>query len=209
MNSDNTEINLEIEAPLLSAIGKSNPFCVPENYFKTSSERINDSILLEKLRFVDTDEFQIPENYFENLSARINSSISVDALKLNNDRDGFSVPENYFAQLNSKINSRISAEVVSEKSKIRTLIPNWTKYAAAACITLVVASVGFYNMKQNPLDKQLGQIPDQVIINYLETHSDVGDTPAILENLGQNVNLADMNTEISQEDLQYYIDSTL
>ncbi len=209
MNSDNTEINLDIEAALLSAIGKSNPFCVPENYFKTASELINNSIQIEELRFVEEDEFEIPQNYFEDLSERINSAIAVETLKESIDQDGFSVPTEYFSELSSKINSRISDEEVSVKPKVRKLLPVWAKYAAAACITLVVASVGFFNMNQNSLNKQLGKIPDQEIINYLEMHSDVGDTPAILENLGQNVNLADMNTDISQEDLQYYIDSTL
>ena len=55
----------------------------------------------------------------------------------------------------------------------------------------------------------MGKIPEQEIINYLQMNSDVGDTPAILENLSQNVTLTDFNTDISSEEMELYINTTL
>ncbi|WP_026898592.1 hypothetical protein [Daejeonella oryzae] len=210
MDLDNTENEWKNEVPALSAIRNSNPFSVPENYFKNTAELIKARITIENSRFDIEEEFQIPENYFDLLSENIKSRITLESLKQDVNNGGFAVPDGYFESLNHNIISRMDESAGKSPVKVRKLFPAWAKYAAAASITAVIGFVAFLNLNQSPnLDKQLGKVPEQEIINYLQVHTDEGDTPAILENLGQNVDLAELNKEISPEDLEFYINTTL
>ena len=209
MDLDNTEYEWKNEAPSLSGIGISNPFSVPENYFNNTAELINAQVITETFRFKDEEEFAVPENYFGQLSDIIKSGIALNTLQDEIKNDGFSVPQGYFENISSRINSQIKLSEKKSILKVRRLFPTWTKYAAAASITSIIGSVAFFNLYPGNVDGQMGKIPEQEIINYLQMNSDVGDTPAILENLSQNVSLADFNTDISSEEMELYINTTL
>ena len=209
MDLDNIEDELKNDAPTLYGIGNSNPFSVPKNYFTDSAKVINSGICVENFRFSEEEEFLVPENYFSILTANINAAIALNTLNKELIEDGFSVPKGYFEELSLKIHSQIDLSVEASKTKVRRLFPNWIKYAAAACIAAIIGSVAFLNFNQNNVDKQLGKIPEQEIINYLQINADEGDTPAIIENLFPNINVADLGTDVSLEELELYINTTL
>jgi hypothetical protein len=209
MDLDNTEYEWKNDAPSLSGIGNSSPFSVPEDYFNNAAQLINALAIAESFRFKDEEEFAVPENYFEQLSDNIKSGIAVSTLQDEIKEDGFSVPEGYFESLSSRINSQINVSEKKSGARVHRLLPSWAKYAAAASITTIIGSVAFFNLYSGNVDRQMGKIPEQEIINYLEMNSDVGDTPAILENLSQTVTLTDFNTDISSEEMELYINTTL
>jgi hypothetical protein len=131
------------EAPALAAMGKRNPFSVPDGYFENCDEDIFSAVFLDGLKQKTSDNnFEVPQNYFEDLTERIQTKIALSELP--KAEQAFAVPENYFDTLQSRIADRIAA---SEPKKETKVIPLWrrniVKYASAACF-LLMASFGVY-----------------------------------------------------------------
>jgi len=209
MDLENTGTDWKDEAPLLAAMPVTNPFIVPDNYFTGLNESIKSRCLIEEVRFNNEDEFPIPAGYFESLSSRIEGRISEEKIRAIVPSDGFSVPENYFSGLEHRILAKTNAAEKPAEASVRPFRSNWLRYAAAACVTLAVGSALILNNRENSFDSQLGSLPDQEIINYLQLHSDLGDTPLIMESLSQNLNLTNIGNEISDAELEDYINTTL
>ncbi|WP_423147301.1 hypothetical protein [Rubrolithibacter danxiaensis] len=152
--------------------------------------------------------FTVPENYFKTLTESIEASLAAERLKEIAGNDGFTVPENYFDLLNEKILNKVkvNAEPAITVKLFRT---NWIKYAAAACVTFV-AAITFYlsNHTKDPIEAGLNQVQDQDIVNYLKVNSDPGDTRFIIENINLDNTFTDIRKEISEEDLEEYINTT-
>jgi hypothetical protein len=211
MDLENTGNDWMNEAHLLSAIDRKNPFTVPENYFNQLNADIISRCRIEEARFSDQDEFAVPTGYFESLSSEIESRITEEAIRSLAAGDGFTVPADYFSELKERIMAKAKTEtsLKAVDTVVKPLRSNWVKYAAAASVTVVLGTVLLLNSQNNSIDSQLGRIPDQEIINYLQAHSDMGDTPIIMENLSQNVNLSDIDMDISESELEEYINTTL
>lgn len=191
-------------SPKLAAVEMKNPFSVPEGYFDELPGRLNRLAMLEELKADTADIFTVPEGYFENLPDYIEGRLFVSRLGGHAKADGFTLPEHYFENLRQRISSRAG---VKQTVKVRR-IQSWIHYAAAACITIAIGTGIFINHQRNSVEAQLSRIPEEEIINYLELHSDVGDTPVIIENLNSAA-LSDVGEEVSKEDLKQYLDSTL
>ena len=152
--------------------------------------------------------FTVPEDYFESLKSNIEASIKAEELKSLIKADGFTVPESYFEGLEAKIKDKISAkEVIDEKPRVRKL--RWIAYAAAACISFAVGTGVLLSNRDQNLDNELHRIPDNEIVQYLQLNSDAGDTAAIIDNLGSNVDYLNPSTGASEEELEQYINSTI
>ena len=206
MELNERDINLQKEAPTLAAIGNGIPFTVPSGYFEQLSDRLNSRVYIESFRFDDKNGFNIPENYFEELPSRIKNRISVENLRTQVPSEGFSLPEGYFAKLSERIIS--SVENSSErKTPVRRLDTSLVSYAAAACITVMIATGIYFSANTYNLNKQLSEIPDQEIINYLQAHSTAGDTPFIIENINPD-EMEAVTSDVSAEELELYINST-
>lgn len=120
--------------------------------------------------------------------------------------EGFTVPEGYFAELSGQINSKLE-ESSKRATPVRRLLTSWVSYAAAACITVMIASGIYFSSNSYKFNQQLSEVPDQEILNYLQVYSTAGDTPFIIENLNTD-QLEAVIQDVSSEELELYINST-
>ena len=206
MDLENTDNEWMKEAPLLSSTDRKNPFAIPGDYFNNLELNIRARCLIEDARFKNEEEFSVPTGYFDSLIQETESRIAEQNIREIAPTAGFSLPEGYFEQLQYRISESTSQPVEATIKPIRS---NWIRYAAAACVTAVLGSLLIFNNAEESFESKLSRIPEQELINYLQMHSDIGDTPMILENLGQNVNLTDISSDISDAELEEYISTTL
>ena len=209
MDLENTGKDWKDEAPLLAAMDRTNPLTEPKDYFNTLKANIVSRCLIEDARFENEEEFSVPPNYFDSLPAQIGSRIAEETIRTQVSSDGFTVPEGYFPSLQQRILSKTATIEEPVETIIKPIKRNWLKYAAAACVTLVIGSMLVFNNQENSFEAQLSSIPDQEIINYLQVHSDMSDTPMIMESLMQTVNLNDRVNDLSDDELEDYINTTL
>ncbi|MGB4398728.1 MAG: hypothetical protein WBJ10_05125, partial [Daejeonella sp.] len=147
-----------------------------------------------------------PDNYFEGLTSRIEERISTEKIRSFSSSEGFAVPERYFEGLTDRILARID-DLDAKKPVVRSLFTSWMSYAAAACITAVIASGIYFTSNTYNLNDQLSDVPDQEILNYLQVYSTANDTPFIIENLNPD-QLETVAPDVSAEELELYINST-
>nr|WP_199157506.1 hypothetical protein [Pedobacter sp. ASV2] len=170
------------EAPTLAAMGKRNPFGVPDGYFDNLNESVFSSVFLENLKEKSTaNNFEVPQHYFEELTARLETAITLATIP--KAESTFGVPENYFDSLQNRINSKIEALEPKKETKV---VPLWSKnlfkYASAACF-LLISSFGLY-LYQNQgnsvseiraaefaNEQMLYDIDENTIIDHLEAGS--------------------------------------
>lgn len=205
MELGDTDMDWLNEAPTLAAIRRDTPFSVPSGYFEALSESLKAQALLESVRFENEEEFKLPENYFEQLPGRIEDRIAVEKIQQLVPSEGYSVPDTYFSQLSVRIHSRIKEE--SSVVKRKTVFSTWASYSAAAAITMLVGTVIYFNTTGYTLGKQLSDVPEQEIINYLQIHSTVNDVPYIMENINPE-GMKQITTDVSSDELEQYINST-
>jgi len=201
-NSDKDWLN---EAPMLVKISKENPFAVPYDYFESLNKNLNSLAKLESVRFENEDEFGLPENYFNQLTERIEDRISKETIQNLAKGDGLIVPDAYFTNLTERINSRIDEKL--EPAKLKKMYPHWLRYSAAASVVFVIGIFLYLNSSNYVFNQQLSKVPDQDIINYLQFHSTVNDNQYIIENVTED-GLQQVSTDVSEEDLEKYINST-
>lgn len=206
MELNDRDIDWQKDAPTLAAIGKVIPFTVPAGYFEDLSGNLKARLLIESMRTEDQDGFKVPGNYFKELSSRIEESVTIENLKVLAPSDGFTLPEGYFADLSERINIRVEKSA-KQNTPVRRLFTSWVSYAAAACITAVIATGIYFNSDTRNFNEQLSEVPDQEIINYLQAHSTAGDTPFIIETLNPE-ELGQVTPEVSADELEQYINTT-
>src|SRR5690606_23934413 len=122
---------------------------------------------------------------------------------------GFAVPEGYFDSLSSKINQKLIIRENGNKEKnIRKLRPLWFKYAAAACVTLILSIAALLKLKENnSIEGQLSKLPEKEIITYLQLYSDRSDTPLIIENLSPDAEILSIGSDLSKDEIEEYINT--
>jgi hypothetical protein len=119
----------------------------------------------------------------------------------------FVVPEGYFDTLSNRIHHRIATEIkTSAKSRI---IPMWTRYAAAACLSCVLGITLYLNYKQ-PTSAAINwnEIPEQEIVTYLEMNLEDTDATLIINKLGEQ-RTPGLSTGASEQELETYINQNL
>ena len=204
MELNNNKGDLEREAPNVASAGSANPFTVPGNYFEDLQGQLMGRIKLEHLR---STGFTTPEGYFDNLNDRIIAAAKMDTRRDEIAAGGFDVPGGYFSGLQDKIVSRAT---VSKPAPAKVIgMRRWWSYAAAACVTAVIGVGIFLNTASNSIDSKLSRIPEDEIVHYLQTHSDTGDFPIILDNMSQNVSSLKVESDLSDEEIEQYLQSTL
>jgi hypothetical protein len=204
MKLEDSDMEWEKDAPTLAAMKRVNPFVVPSGYFESLTDDVNTRILIESVRFESAEEFNIPANYFENLSSRIEERIALETIQSLVPSTGFSVPEAYFSDLSDRIQSKL-AEKSPERKK--TIFKSWISYSAAACITLVLGTAVYFNSTGYTIGRDLSEVPDQEIINYLQIHSTVNDNQYIIENLSED-GLHHVSPDVSSQEIEHYINNT-
>jgi predicted house-cleaning noncanonical NTP pyrophosphatase (MazG superfamily) len=136
----NAKEELEFLSPMLSGFSKTAPYSVPAGYFQGLEKKLDEIILAGKEQSV-TEEL-------ESLSPLLSG------LK---NKPTYTVPEGYFHQLERpKEDVVLVAKVVSITSR------KWFRYAAAAILIGVVATIGFKLIKRgetiDPSDKSLAWV---------------------------------------------------
>jgi len=151
------------EAPTLAAMGKRNPFSVPDGYFENCDEAIFSAVFLDGLRQkTNNNNFEVPQHYFEDLTERIQIRITLSEMP--KAEQAFAVPENYFDTLQSRITDRITASEPKKEVRIVSLWRrNILKYASAACFVLM-ASFGVY-FYQNGSSATVQQVQSAEVVN--------------------------------------------
>ena len=203
------------EAPALAAMGKRNPFSVPDGYFENCDEAIFSAVYFDGLKQKTSDNnFEIPQNYFEDLTERIQTRIALSEMP--KAENAFGVPENYFDTLQSRIADKIAASEPKREAKI---IPLWrrniVKYASAACFLLMASfSIYFYQNGSVTTVQQaqsaevaneqlLYDIDESTIIDHLEaqnTASATAKTTSVSDTEMENYILSNFSSsDLSQE----------
>ncbi len=132
--------------PLLSAVGKTNPFAVPADYFELREELVEYTML----RDLRQNNFVLPHGYFENLPSAVVSRIELveetkvyAALTAIGKENAFVVPEKYFEEFAGEIKELVSpAKVISLYDRV---LKNYKFAAAAAVMLLVTLSIVLLN----------------------------------------------------------------
>lgn len=209
MDANNMNEGQDKQFPLLEAAGKRNPFNVPDAYFDDMKQQISSRIAIESASSSDLKgNFAVPEGYFDTLEDQIMSSIRVGKLMESTKEGGFNVPDAYFDSLHESIKQKAGMIQKPHEAKVRTLVPSWLKYAAAACI-MISASTGLYFLqKPDSIDKKLAYIPEEAIVDYLLVNSDSGDMPIIIDNINNTTDLS-AEIEISDQEIEQYLETTL
>ncbi len=205
MKTENSDKDWLKEAPTLAKISIENPFTVPSAYFESLNENLNTLAKLESVRFENEDEFSLPENYFNQLTERIEDRIAIEVIHNLAPAEGFKVPDSYFTSLTERINSRI--EEKKALAKVKEMFPPWMRYSAAASVVFVIGIFFYFNSSSYVFNQQLSKVPDQDIINYLQFHTTVNDNQYLIEHITED-GLQQVSTEVSEEDIEQYINST-
>ncbi len=117
---------------------------------------------------------------------------------------------NYFSSLGEKIKTKIDkSEKKESKPIVKKLTTSWFGYAAAACITAIIAFGLYLNTGTKNVNNQLSDIPATEIVNYLQLYSDAGDAPVIMENLGDKPRLSELDATVSELEIKQYLESNL
>lgn len=188
------------EAPTLAAMGKRNPFAVPDGYFESVEEQVFSAVFFDGLKEnTNENSFEVPQNYFEELTERIETRIRLSEMPK---AQPFAVPDNYFDTLQSRINNKIAAEIPQKTAKI---LPMWrkniVKYASAACFVLM-ASFGAY-FYQNSTSVPVAKTPLADLANEQVLY-DI-DENTIIEHLEAQNTSSSKTKAVSDTEMENYI----
>ncbi len=224
---NNISDELKNTAPAVANLGRNNVYTAPAGYFTSLAEDVL-LIVNEKNIAASKSPFSISVGYFDNLPEliinKINSkkyagSSNEIGLELNeiapllnsiSRKAVYDVPDDYFDTL--KVNAPakkadgILVSMGSQASK-------WVRYAAAACILLIVSSTSYLyvhthtgNIERSPsVEQRLASLNDKEIINYLEDVQEIpGDyLPASDE---QETEIHRLLQNTSDEEIQQFLD---
>ncbi|WP_353134240.1 hypothetical protein [Pseudopedobacter sp.] len=175
--------NGEMDGTFLEGL-KKNPFIVQENYFDHLHEQILSNVKLAG--FKEENPFKVSEDYFLQTEKQILAQANLPKESTN----AFEVPENYFDNLQTRILSGI--EESKSKNNVRSIFnPSFIRYAAAILVILSITLGLYFNQKKVNVNSEIANIPDQEIIDYLNTYSDPSDIQFILENTNDLSSLED------------------
>lgn len=183
---------INIEAALNNSTGN---FTVPDNYFEEMLGNLQSRINIETALNHTQENFIVPENYFENLQEQITGRIAIEEA-LQGKSEGFTVPEHYFDSLQNAITAKtIGAAKTEQKEDLRRGIVHRMftsgvfKYATAACFVMAIGATLFIRQYETPVARHersyihqaLKNVPDDDIIDYLQTHMDAVDTRSLMD----------------------------
>ena len=206
MKTKNSNTDWLKEAPSLAKISKENPFSVPSAYFETLNENLNSLAILENARFENEKEFKLPENYFNELTDRIEDRIATETIQHLAAGNGLKIQDSYFDDLADRINNKLGETNAPGKRKV--MFQSWIRYSAAASLIFVIGISLYFNSSSYVFKQQLSKVPDQDIINYLQFHSTVNDNQYLIDNITEE-GLEQVSNDVSEEDIEEYINSTL
>ncbi len=188
-----------ISADELKSKIPSSGFTVPHGYFENMQEQIFSVIKLEEMRTAEQTIVK-SDAFFDEQQSIIAARIKISEFAEKG--SGFTVPANYFNELTDRIHQKTGIKEVSQPAKVRNLFTRaaW-KYATAACIAVAVATGVFIRQYQSAhnVQKQLSNLSDADIENYLKINADTYDNHIILENSTSNTELNIINNQTTTD----------
>jgi hypothetical protein len=190
----------------LKGINKSNIYSVPDDYFNNLAGNI-----LSKIKTSSIDSVQ---QELEEISPLLSKLPKTNV---------YAVPQNYFSELDPLAGTdnndiKPSVKIISMGRNAR----KWINYAVAACIAAVLFGGGyFYLFNRNsgnegisPLakmdvEKEISILSDNEIADYLKDNTNM----AVYTNMGteeeqqQNVDMQNLLQNVSDEEIQQYLDN--
>ncbi len=194
----------EDEAPELAKMPAGNPFTVPQDYFAELEGAIHARLTIDSLGLDRRTGFTVQDDYFDHLPEKVEAALAVEELKQEMHTEGFTVPEGYFDTLQDRISRRVQIP----EPKVRKLFPEWTRYAAAASITVLIAFGVYMKGGRSTIADKLSAVPEQEIVNYLQLYSDQMDNQVIVENLESSAAFSGLSDDVSSQELRYYLEDT-
>ncbi|RAK41320.1 UNVERIFIED_ORG: hypothetical protein DFS12_101674 [Chitinophaga ginsengisegetis] len=207
------------------------PFTVPAGYFEHLPAAILLQIQLEDLRSgttaVPNQPQTVPAGYFEGLPQAIlqriqteeetSSLTSVHAeleaispfLAAIPKQTPFTVPAGYFESLRAS-----SSPVIPLRVAHRNRTATWLKWTVAACLTAFIGSSAILfvinnNNHHNTIERQLEELNDQDIVNYLQTHTDPFDNEAFFASSAETSPVqSQLNEAVPLEAIEKYLQRT-
>lgn len=147
-------------SPLVADIGRSNPYILPQDYFRELP-----GIILEKIQDVPAllpeaaNAYKIPGNYFDSLPAIVLSRIKEDkgrAHEVNAELEPiapllntiskvpvYTTPEGYFEQLKPAVGENTDEQVTAKLASFKNY-RRWIQYAAAAMVGGILVTGAFF-----------------------------------------------------------------
>lgn len=200
--------------PLLTG-GKKMPYQVPTGYFENLAMNI-----LEKVNEKQT----VPEGYFDSLPQMLLDKVRrmevvkeletvAPLLNTISKKPVQFMPEGYFEQLEPAFKQATIQQIPVVSIKKKT---GWFKYAAAASVILFL-SFGAFRYFNKPveggfvavspetvktIDKQLAQLDDATIENYLQENESVTETNAAWYKNTQEVDIENLLQNFTEQELQ-------
>ena len=128
-------------------------------------------------------------------------------------KDIFEAPDGYFDHLPERIQERIREEETSSVDEKVVSMPRWAYAAAASILILLVAGILFYQQPNNEiaseqqLEQLLAEVPQETLLEYLQTDADVSLLQVNLtEDEQEELLLQELDTyEVQIEDYEYEI----
>ena len=180
---------------------------IPENYFDELSSNIQSRINIDAFVNSDADGHAVPENYFADMEQQISARITVEETL--NEKETFTVPEDYFEKLNKSIlNKTVNQDIVKRKGVVRRMFASSAfKYAAAACLAVVVGTGLLVQNSTNPvtehnksfLHKQLSTVSTGDIQSYLQDDVDPSETQHTVIDENAPVNDAGLSNALQND----------
>lgn len=178
---------------------------VPENYFDQLNANIQSRINIEEFANNETVGHTVPADYFMNFQEQITARIFIEESL--NQGEEFTVPAGYFETLNKAILDKTAKQQKEERRGVvrKMFAYNAFKYAAAACLALVVGTGILISQitgtsatahEKTYLHKQLSTISTGDIQTYLQDEVDPGETQKIVIDESSAVNDADLNNAL-------------
>jgi hypothetical protein len=216
----------------IKSLPAESPFTIPALYFENLPDIVLDKIHVKKnlsLFIEEKNLYAVPDGYFASLADNILNKIKLLSNPVQQELEEispllskipktnvYSVPVNYFEESSSLVSVTRSdphAKIISLGARTR----KWINYAAAACIAAILFGGSYFyseNRKNYPVtsftdtdvQKQISLLSDDEITNYLENNN-IGIYTNIREddNQPQNLNIQNMLQNVSDEEIQQYL----
>jgi hypothetical protein len=211
----------ELEKNIISAVNleelkTGKGFTVPENYFDELNSNIQSRINIEA--YVNNPEHghSVPDAYFDEFEQQVNARIVIEETL--NEQESYSVPAGYFEKLNQAILDKtvnednivtINKDNVQRKGIVRKMFtPAAFKYAAAACLALVIGTglllrqgtvVTVSAHDKTFLHEQLSAVSTDDIQSYLQDDVDANETQHTVIDEDAPVNTTDLSNALQKD----------
>jgi len=217
----------------LQTVPSVNPFTVPSGYFDTFSSVVLEKIAQKSsvLNIVKTGTYSVPENYFNTLADDILNKIKTQSrrsevqLELDSlspvlssipKTNVYTIPDNYFEELSAPVNNQAAPAKVISMGRVR----KWMNYAAVACVAVLLFSGGYFYLSKSynkievvaapvvNVEEQISVLSDEEITDYLRTNSNMSvyTNTNVDENQSRNMDVQNMLQNVSDEEIQQYLD---